>query len=75
MVTKRTIQAHLEQDQQFLQSLSAETKSAILVQSHITQMIQLLSQSHGGHELLATASDHDGSHSEGSKGALLNHNY
>ena len=69
--TKRTIEAHLRQDQSFLQTLSAHGDSAAFVQSCINQTLQLLSQIHGGPSLPGTAPDADGSHPDGLEGALL----
>lgn len=73
MVTKRTLEAHLQQDQQFFQTLSPNTDSARTVKSCIDQNIQFLSQLYKHPNLLGSALDGDGSYSEGPKGALLNY--
>jgi hypothetical protein len=73
-LTKRTIELHLQQDQEYFQSLSSDRDIAILVQSCITQTIQLLSQLHGDPILPDTEPDADGSHPDGSErpeGVLL----
>jgi len=69
-VTKRTIEAHLQQDQLFLQSLSSDTDTAILVQSCIDQTMQLISQLHGAPILPDTAPVAGRSYPEGPEGAL-----
>jgi hypothetical protein len=69
-VTKRTIEAHLQQDQLFLQSLSSDTESAHFMRSCINETIQLLSQLHADSRPLDTVSDSDSSHPEGPKGVL-----
>ena len=71
-LSKRTIEAHLKQDQMYLQSISPTNTDLIqFVQSHIDQMIILLSQIHGGHILPDTAPGVEGSHPESPEGALL----
>jgi hypothetical protein len=70
-ITKRTIEAHLHQDQKFLQALPSDTDSAHFVKSCINQTTQLLSKLRGGPRLLGTASDVDGSHPEDPEGVLL----
>ncbi|KAH8978361.1 hypothetical protein EDB86DRAFT_3090785 [Lactarius hatsudake] len=64
MVTKRTIESHLRQDQGFLQSLSSNTESAAFVRSCIDQTIQLISQLEGGISRPDTVPDFVGSRSE-----------
>lgn len=70
-LTKRTIETHLQQDCQFLQTLSSDGESAILVQSCISQTRELLSWLHQGPILPGTVPDTDGSHSDGPEGALI----
>jgi hypothetical protein len=72
MLSKRTIETHLKQDQMHLQSISSTNTDLIqFMQSSIDQTIKLLSRIHGGHMLLDTAQDVDGSHPEYPEGALL----
>jgi hypothetical protein len=74
MVTRRTIEAHLQQDQNYLWSLSSQSESALFVKSCIDRTIQLLSEVKGAPRLLDTAPDaggSGGSHPEGPEGALL----
>lgn len=82
LLSKRTIEAHLKQDQTHLQSISsANTDLYQFVQSSIDQTIKLLSLIHGGHILLDTPLGVDRSHPESLEGVLLTflkalaHNY
>jgi hypothetical protein len=72
MRTKRTIEAHLSADQLFFQSLPPNaTRNRAFVESCISQTIQLLSSTHGGHLLPHSAPDAAGSSSENLEGAQL----
>jgi hypothetical protein len=70
-ITKRTIELHLQQDRQFLQSLPSDADSAVFVKACVNQTTQLLSQLHRGPRLLDTALDVDGSHPEDPEGVFL----
>ncbi|KAF8268982.1 hypothetical protein EI94DRAFT_1799790 [Lactarius quietus] len=64
-VTKRTIEAHLLQDRQTLQSLSSlNTDLLAFMQSRIDHTVKLLSDIHGSSTMLHTVSDLDGSQPE-----------
>ncbi|KAF8257121.1 hypothetical protein EI94DRAFT_1818941 [Lactarius quietus] len=67
LVMKRTIEAHLWQDQDFLGSIQSDTISAKIVQSHINQTINLLARINTGHGRPNMTSDLDGSCPEGSE--------
>jgi hypothetical protein len=72
MLSKRTIEAHLKQDQTHLQSISSTNTDLIqFVQSSIDETIKLLSLIHGGHMVLDTTLDVDRSHPESPEGVLL----
>lgn len=70
-VSRRTIEAHLLKDQQFLETLLPGTDTAVFVKSCIDRTCIFLSQVHGGTRILGTALDADGSRPEGSEGVFL----
>ena len=51
LITKRTIEAHLKQDQDLFKSISGDSDFAISVRSHIIATSSLLAQLHGGRAL------------------------
>ena len=74
LITKRTIEAHLKQDQDLFKSISGDSDFAISVRSHIIATSSLLAQLHGGHRAHGTApgtSGSRGSHPDRSEGAFL----
>ena len=70
-ISKRTIEAHLLKDRQFLGTLPPGTDSASFVKSCIDRTIEFLSQLHGGTRVLDIALDGAGSRLEGSEGEIL----
>ena len=69
--SRRSIEAHLQKDQDFLKTIPPRTESATFVRSCIHQTIKLLSQLYGGSVLHNKASDVDGSLPEALEGASL----
>ena len=72
--TRRTIENHLQQDLEALQTRKLSSSNMQLLsfmQSRIDLTVKLLASIHGGPKKLETVSDPDGSRSEGVEGASL----
>jgi hypothetical protein len=71
-ITKRTVEAHIQQDRQKLQSaLLSNTDLIDFLQLRVDKTLQVLSGIHGGLSIPDTVSDFDGSHPAGSEGTIF----
>ena len=66
----RTIEVHLRQDQDLINSIPGDSEFAISLRSHIIKTSWLLYQLRGGHGAPDTAPDAGRSYSDGPKGAF-----